>query len=287
MFGRIDVLRGLRRLHWFRDRDPVEDELRGWGWDRPPVRPRAYLGLGVSEAAYRYCPTMRDLWLRRNRGVQGSARGPVLRGRLLHEVFHAASRDVRRMLILGKSGWEAYEELSRRAWRRARSIGCGEEWCIRLYKHLVLSWCAEASRAEAVMGGEGVSWLPWLTEYRVDGSPLGLSSQLRVDALGEAGVVVELKYGRPGDRHRLGLAGYALALEASLEAPIDYGILVYVDRLENHTPRIRMEPIYISGDLRRSFLIARDEAIDAVLGPEPPRPPSCPEHCPFREVCMG
>ena len=287
MFGRIDVLRGLRRLHWLRERDPVEEELRGWEWDRPPVRPRAYLGLGVSEVAYRYCPTMRDLWLRKRRGVQGIARGPVLRGAMLHEVFHAAASDARRMLVLGRSGWEAYEALASRARRRVDGLGCGEDWCVRLYKHLVLGWCAEAARAEALMGGEGISWLPWLTEYRVDGSPLGLSRQLRVDGLGEARVVVELKYGRPGDRHRIGLAGYALALEASLETPVDYGLLVYVDRFDRPTPRVRMDPVYISGDLRREFLVARDEAIDVVLGPEPPRPSSCPEHCPFREVCMG
>ncbi len=285
MIGRVDVLRGLRRLHWFRDRDPVEEELRGWEWDRPPVRPRAYLGLGVSEVAYRYCSTLRNVWLRRNRRVQGSAKGPVLLGALLHGVFHAAAEDARRMLVLGRSGWEAYEALASRARRRVRGLGCREEWCVRLYKHLVLGWCAEASRAEALMGGGGVSWLPWLTEYRVDGSVLGLSSQLRVDALGEAGVVVELKYGRPGDRHRVGLAGYALALEASLEAPVDYGLLIYVDRLMDPTPRIKLEPVYISGSLRREFLVARDEAIDVVLGPEPPKPSSCPEHCPFREVC--
>ena len=284
MFGRLDLVRGLRRLHWFRSRDPVEDELRGWSWERPPVRPRGYLGLGVSEVAYRYCPTRRDLWLRRVKGVVGEARGPVLKGRLVHEVFHMAARDSRRMLALGVSGWEAYERLAARAWRRVREA-CSEDWCIRLYKHLVLTWTSEAARAEAIMGGEGVMSLPWLTEFRIDGSMLGLSNQLRVDALGEASVIVEIKYGRQGDFHKVGLAGYALAFEASLEVPVDYGVLIYVDKVEARTPRVRVEPVYISPALRREFLISRDEAIDIISGPEPQLPPSCPTYCPYREVC--
>lgn len=286
MVGWAEVLRGLRRLHWLRESDPVEGELRGWSWDRPPVRPRAYLGLGVSEVAYRYCPTRRDLWLRRKAGLRGEARGPVRVGAVVHEVFHAASSDVRRLLARGLSGWEVYERLAAGARRRLASRGVGEGWAVGLYKHLVLWWAAESAKAEALLGGEGVSWLPWLTEYRVDGSALGLSSSLRVDALGEAGLVVEVKYGRGNGFHGVGLAGYALALEACLEVPVDYGLVVYVEGVEARVPRIRLEPVYISASLRREFLEARDEAIDVLLsGAEPPAPPRCSEHCPLRGVC--
>ena len=39
MVTRNLILKQLRRLHWFASRDPVEDELRGWNWDKPPLRP--------------------------------------------------------------------------------------------------------------------------------------------------------------------------------------------------------------------------------------------------------
>ncbi|WP_434731272.1 CRISPR-associated protein Cas4 [Thermogladius sp. KZ2Tp1] len=46
LFARRLVLRSVRRLYAWSRADPVEEELRGWSWDRPPVKPRAYLGLG-------------------------------------------------------------------------------------------------------------------------------------------------------------------------------------------------------------------------------------------------
>jgi len=276
---RVSLLRGLRRLHGLRELDPVPGELRGWSWDSPPVRPRAYLGLGVSEVAYRYCPTLRDLWLRR-RGVQGRSAPALEAGRLVHEVFAAASGDLRRLASRGVPVEEAVGRLLARGGRRGWPW-----WASRLYRRLVLLWGGEAAARE-MLGGLG--WLPWLHEYVVDGSPLGLSRGLRVDALGEAGVVVEVKLGRNGGRgHEVALAGYAMALEAETEAPVDYGVLVYVYDLEGAGgPRLRVSPVYLGPGLREEFLRLRDEAIDLLLsGAEPPRARSCRETCPFHSVC--
>jgi len=274
MLGRTEFFRGLRRLHRLRSQDPIEEEYRGWGWDRPPIRPRAYLGLGVSDVAYRYCPTKRDVYLRRL-GVNGEVSGPVLNGSLVHAVFHAAAQDVRRELVLGRTGWEAYERLSYKAVRRLKGLGVDvyrDAWLLDLYKRLTLSWCSD-------------EWMGPLTEYRVDGSVLGLSSNLRVDGLVELGVVAEVKYGKPQEFHKLALAGYALALEAEMEVPVDYGVLVYASQY-GRSVRLYWEPVYLSSSLRNSFLEARDDLIDLLLsGREPPRAASCPEHCPYRGVC--
>jgi len=273
MVGRQALLRSLRRLHRLREQDPVEEEYRGWNWDRPPLRPRAYLGLGVSEVACRYCPTGRDVYLRRM-GVGGERTQPLVDGSLVHAVFHAASCDVRRELLAGARGWEAYERLAASAAERVRGLGASDgqlEWLVDLYKTLALTWCAEES--------------PWLfTEYGVDGTVLGLSRSLRVDGLAEGGVVVEVKYGAPRQFHQLALAGYALALEANLEVPFDYGVLIYVRC--NGRVSISWEPVYISTGLRAEFVERRDELIDMLLsGREPPKAASCPEACPYRGVC--
>lgn len=248
--------------------------MRGWSWDRPPVRPRAYLGLGVSDVAYRYCPTRRDVYLRRM-GASGEAAGPVLNGTLVHLVFHAAAEDVRRELVLGRSGWEAYERVASRARRRLASLGVqlgSGAWLLDLYKRLALCWCAE-------------EWTGPIAEYRVDGSPLGLSKNLRVDGLLELGVVVELKFGKPHDFHKLALAGYALALEAEMEVPVDYGLLVYVAQA-GRAARVHWEPVYVSPRLRGEFLEMRDDLVDLLLsGREPAKPLSCPEFCPYKGAC--
>lgn len=274
MFGKFILFRSLRRLHRLMEQDPIEDSLRGWSWDKPPIRPRAYLNLGVSQVAYKYCPTRRDIYLRWN-NVKGCRNIFLRNGSLVHEVFHLANQDVRRELIQGFSPWMAYENISRRAVLRLKKIGVNVEkdgWLLDLYKSLTLSWCAD-------------KWIGFISEYRVDGSPLGLSKNLHVDGLAEGSVVIEIKYGRPYDFHKLGLAGYALALECFLEAPFDYGILIYVS---NNSSQINVswEPVYISPYLRKEFLEARDEVIDLILSErEPPIADFCPESCPYRGVC--
>ena len=46
-------------------RQPVAEELRGWSWHQPPLKPVYDRPLGVYEVAGKYCPTGRDLFLRR------------------------------------------------------------------------------------------------------------------------------------------------------------------------------------------------------------------------------
>jgi len=264
--GLSQIRRLLRRLHAEAEADPVPGELRGWSYHSPPVRPRAYLGLGVSEVAYGAACGWRGLWRRRRLG-EAPRRSPAMEaGAALHRAFHAAALDVRRALACGEAPWRAAARLlSRAPWRLRGEPG----WAVEVYRALVTMWLGEAASSQAYYGGEGVSWLPWLSEVRVDGYPLGLSRRLRADALAEAGVVVEVKLGRPQWWHRLALAGYALALEAELEAPFSYGLLVTVTATGG-APRLGVEPVYISPRLREDFLQARDEAVDALLsGVEP------------------
>ncbi|GAB6148784.1 type I-A CRISPR-associated protein Cas4/Csa1 [Stetteria hydrogenophila] len=257
--------RSLRRLHAEAESDPVPGELRGWSYHSPPVKPRAYLGLGVSEVAYGAACGWRQLWLRR-RGVEQPRTPAMEAGIALHEAVHAAAVDVRLSLARGERPWAAASRLLAGARGRLRGL---PGWAVEVYRALVLAWLGEAAGHELHYGGEGAGWLPWLSEYRVDGYPLGLSRALRADALGEAGVVVEVKLGRPQWWHKLALAGYALALESMLEAPFDYGVLLSVT-LNGGRPRFSVEPVYVSPRLREDFLAARDEAVDALLsGVEP------------------
>ena len=183
----------------------------------------------------------------------------------------------------GLPPWEAYYRVYGWSYR----LGL-PGWAVELYRSLALSWAGESAASMLLYGGEGVGWLPWLSEYRVDGSLLGLSSRLRVDAVDGAGVVVEVKYGRPSRRHAVGLAGYALALESEHEVPYDYGIIVRVSGVPGGRPSLRVEPVFIGGKLRREFLERRDDAVDVLLsGSEPPRPARCPETCVFYSVCNG
>lgn len=256
--------RVLRVLHDLRESDPVPLELRGWSWDRPPVRPRARLGLGVSEIAYGSRCGWRSMWLRRRRGVTLEVSNAAALGQMVHEVFHAAASDVVK-LVFARKPWDISKLLDSAHKRFPREV-------VELYKALVVSMAGEATNALLTEGGLGAGVF-WLTEYRVDGWPLGLSRHLRVDALGDSGVIVEVKLGKRARWQRLSLAGYALALECTNETPVDYGVLVNV--VLNGGVRVDYEPVYISPDLRREFLEYRDEAIDVLLSDEEPPETQC------------
>lgn len=276
------MLRSIRRLYSYARNDPVDYDLRGWNWDKPPIKSRAYLGLSVYEVANKYCPTRRDIWLRRKLGVKPKASDIMNIGRRVHEVFNKAIRETYRLFAKGLPGWQVYEILMYRS--RLILGNNSEKWAVDLFKSIVLNLAAEVEYERAVTGGQPA--FPWYSEYRVNGTLLGLSSNLSIDALSDGGVVVEIKYGSQRDFHRLSLTGYALALESNLEIPFDYGILVYINGVPGSNPTIHTVPVYISNTLRRWFLEERDEIIDMLLeDTEPVKASPCPKTCPFYEVC--
>ncbi|MEN2999477.1 MAG: type I-A CRISPR-associated protein Cas4/Csa1 [Acidilobaceae archaeon] len=258
--------RALRTLHEQREHDPVPIELRGWSWDRFPVRPRARLGLAVSDIAYGYRCGWRLLWFKKKYGITPQVGPAAQLGREVHDAFRSAMDDVLKLSISG------------RPWDIARLLATAERrfsWKVaQLYKRLLVVLAGEATETNLIEGGMGAG-LPWVSEYRVDGWPLGLSRQLRVDAMGDAGIVLEIKTGRRGRWQEVAITGYAMAFESFKEVPVDYGILLNVNM--NNGITVSADPIYISPDLRREFLNARDEAIDALLSEEEPPETGCGE----------
>ncbi len=286
------ITRLLRRLHYHAATDPVEDEWRGWRWDQPPLRPRAYLGLTMSDVTSRYCSTRRDLWLRRIKSVKiESIPRHMEVGAIVHYVFHIANKLFLEASTRYNDPCTVYDYMIENSKRefKAHNIDIEREpWSWKLYRRLAHTYVGSmALRTIWHPGSKGYEGLIWITEHHIDGSMLGLSQNLRVDAFGE-GVVVEIKYGRPQDFHRLALTGYALALEANYEVPVNYGLIIYVNGVLEDCIRISVKPYYLSTYLRKQFIDERDEAIDLLLsGREPPLPPSCPENCPYYPICRG
>ena len=277
------MLRWLRVLRSYAEGYPVEPALRGWAWQYPPVRPRAFLGLSVYDVAS-YCPTRRDVWLRRVAGVRVQPSQAMRLGLEVHEVVSSVVRVVRERLHSPSDIGRVYGAVGRLV--RSRASACGSRDCANLvegvgwltYHTLVSEWLW--SSASSYLAPAMLS----LSEVRVDGTPLGLSGGLRVDAIPLSNVVVDVKVGRRSENHEVALAAYAMALEASLEVPVDYGLLVYVGW--NGGLSVDVRGVYVGPDLRRAFIDSRDEVVDMLLaGREPPRAADCPATCPYLEVC--
>jgi len=276
------ILKELRKLHLRRFQDPIDESLRGWNWDRPPVKPRAYLGLSVSEVAT-YCPTRRDVWLRRVAKVSPEGNEMLKLGSTLHDILHLTIEYVRKYVINEVSPWLAYSDVVEAVMKSVNIPESLNEWAANLVKYVTLQLLAEASWSAV---GNGINpWLPWISEVKVDGSLLGLSKNLRIDALTGGNVVIDFKLAKPCENHRVAIAAYATALEANLEIPVDYGVVIYINGV-GKVPKVYVESIYVSSDLRKEFLDARDEVIDLILTErEPPKASSCSTACPFKNSC--
>ncbi len=284
--------RELRRLRALRGE--VSEELRGWRWDSPPVAPPP-LGarLSVSEIANGHCESRRDLYLRRVLRLGGRPTPAMRWGAYLHEVLRMSLSAARRLVSEGVvEGWELLERFDSAsiAEEAARRAGAEPDpRAARLARFIALRVAAdldEAASRTVHLDAESLAnrVVPVLSEYAVDGSYLGLTS-LRADALAYD-VVLEVKVGGEAEGHRLALAGYALAIEADLELPIEHGLLVYVN--VNHRVSLRVRPVHIGDALRRMFLEARDQAMELVeSGRDPGLAPRCPDTCPFHWHCHG
>lgn len=276
---RSQIIRQLRLLHSYRASDPVEEELRGWNYFTPPVKPRRYLGLSIADVAYKYCETKRDVYLRRVLKVQGEQNEFLNHGSSIHRLISSISREILRMISLNVKPWDIMAQM----YQKCRKIA--KDTCTAN-----LAYCEEVCKAfsfELLSDyADSTSFIPLISEFKVDGSPLGLSSKLSVDAITQLSMVVEIKTGIQQEFHKLALAGYALSLESALNLPIDFGLLIYVNGKEKGYPEIKYEVYYISPDLRKEFLEARDEVIDLITEEKDPGyPTKCSSSCPFLKYC--
>jgi CRISPR-associated protein Csa1 len=213
-------------------------------------------------------------------------------GAYIHEVFRRSLIGLRRLVEEGVvRGWELLQQFDAVALAR-ETAGGGEPdpRGVELARFLAVQVAARVDEAASRSASAdpfsiAARAVPVLTEYVVDGRPLGLT-MVRADALLH-GAVVEVKVGVEDlERYALALAGYALAIEADEEVPVDAGLLINISL--NGRVRIRAVPVPIGEGLRRSFLEERNRLMELVhSGADPGASPACSNKCPFYAYCHG
>lgn len=286
----------------------VSESLRGWNWGSEYLTPVIdYVLLGVSEVANRYCSTFRDVYLRRVSGVRAPYTFKTVRGWVYHSVSSEALTQVKGYLYrVGVTpGYSVFRDLlnvERKFINRVLSSLKVRDYVSEaeykslysdakaLYRYLILqaSSCVDrviSSIKYLTVDGLVSKVVPSIVERNVDGSLLGLSNQLRVDMLLENNAVLDIKTGDVRPFHKYSLAGYALAIEADLERPIDFGIITYL-HVEDDFVKVDNYFYFISDELRREFLKLRDEAMEVIhSGVDPGKPVSCPDYCIYYQIC--
>ncbi len=296
------LARELRAL----PRVEVSDELRGWSWEESPVTATQSRLLGVSDITSGFCPTGRDLYLRYVEGVRGRDNPTLQMGRLVHEVFEAGVEEAKKAVYLTWPDTDgdrveefmraAGEALEKRVIRKYGLLNQGvAAWVFRrLWGMAVRTYSAAVDEARTKSRYLRLDSLvhaavPVIAEFPIDGSTIGLSRALRVDALLPPNIMMELKTREPRRVFEVALAGYALAMEAQYGSPVNYALLTYVwVRPEAREIMVRPKVVPISEDLRQDFIDARDERREIVeYGVDPGKPrDGCPPECPYRHYCV-
>lgn len=279
----------------------ISEELRGWNWHQPPLAPVYEQPLALYEVASYYCPTGRDVYLRRVEKVSVQPNAAMLKGTLFHQALVRTLIEAKRLIY--QKSVENFQDVIKQLHKfkyslpkdMAGRLG-GEEDQVREELNIIINFetARIAARIQEILVKQPyinedslvALALPVVVEQKLNGSFLGLSPHLSTDAYTfSEPMILDLKFGLPRDFHRLATTGYALAMEAIYEFPVNLGCLVY-GRFKNGRLTVHKDIHIIDDELRQWFIEARDEKMRIVFEEyDPGIAGSCYETCPFYDSC--
>jgi len=251
--------------------NPVPEELRGWNWNFPPLKPYYDLKLPMWLICSNYCDTGRDVYLSMIEKVKGEENYFIKVGRELHKAVTQAIRKSKNLEFDEKPDFEF--EVSKLAWN---------------YTIAACKSCYLRQRSEQPYASEEdviLTSIPFLVEHRMNGELLGCSGLISVDCYDYLhNIVFDLKFSSQGD-FRLYTTGYALVLESLYEIPVDIGCVVYVSKI-NDTISISKDIHYIDANLRSLWIETRDKKAEIVFNEKKPGIGNCNPNCIFKSYCL-
>ena len=287
----------------------VSENLRGWS---PELRPGTNLYLPQYIVAGKYFGSARDVWWKYVREEPMKRTRPLLTGGLYHKliseiiqeakkyiynsgaepgfdmpahmssiteavinrVFEQEKGDV--MNLLRVSDINEIKDNMRKMWNY-QAVQISASVNMVLSKFTTIDADALVSKA-----------IPINVEQRLDGSRIGLSRQLSVDAMQVPhAVIMDVKTGKPHHFHKLTVAGYAMAYESEFKQPVNMGCIIYPQFMEGKSvPYIEKRFYVIDDSARKEFIEERDRKMRIILEGKPPGLPSpCPASCGYFARC--
>lgn len=280
----------------------VAEELRGWNWHTAPLEPPYDCRLALYEVAGSYCPTNRDLFLRRVARVRVKPNAAMVRGSALHAALVHVLVTAKRLIY--QYGVERHIDICRELQAleppplsaAVRELAPEEQADVaqktalltEFEKARIVARIQEVLVKHPYIGEDSLAnlALPLVLEQKLDGSFLGLSQNLSADALiAFEPMIMDLKFGEPRDFHYLTTTGYALVMEAVYEYPVNLGCLVYVE-FRDRRIIVRRDLHIIGDELRQWFIETRDEKARLVEEEiDPGVAEDCHPTCPYFRVC--
>ncbi len=282
-------------------RNEVHPDLRGWNWAQPPLSSPYKTRLGIADISSQYCPSGRDLYLKKIGGTGFKSNPEMFEGLVLHRIA-ARIFTTAKQLLFSKSqlnGLAFQENFSRPPFEEILYPEEKDSLTKRLMEKINILWDFEKTRIAFRIDDirsrypycetDALAFLvlPVVVEQRLDGSFLGLSRNLAVDGfIHSESMVVDLKFDpKHQEFHNLATTGYAMVMESLYEFPVDLGCIVYIT-FKNGQIRLQREFHHISDELRQWFIEERDRKMRMIEDQiDPGKASECYEICPYKEVC--
>jgi len=284
----------------------ISEELRGWNWDEPPVLPPSPVKLFMSDVAGGFCATGRIAYLRYVLRKREKPPTQLTIGAFIHDIYHEASRTAKALIYehseppASSSFRTEFIQLGQNVLARLSKRYGGLREDVRasifnsLWNFAANTYASALDRFRSrspFMSVDGLATMvvPMTVEYPVDGSLIGLSRALRVDAVLPPAILVELKTRALKHDHEVAMAGYALAYESQYEVPINYAVIINLRFSRGwRVFRIYEHIVLMSDALRSEFIERRDNVMRIVdEGIDPGMPERCDLLCPYIRVCRS
>lgn len=290
-----DVLRLMKTIQ--ESPCEVSEELRGWNWKSPPLLPTSSLKISASDLGFG-CPTGRIAYLRYRLKQRESPNEALRFGSFLHHVISAATYKAKAILYtsIPKSGAEFYSRMMSEL-SHMRTNRLPEEYVQvlrNIWERAALTYSASLDyvieQSRYLAPDSIVSRVvPWICEFPVDGRPIGLNRNIRIDALVPPSLLIEFKTRRPSRDIEVAMAGYALAFECQYMVPVNHVVILYIEFSKDKRSFKVYENILKVGDsLRLEFIEKRDlYFMRGEDGTDPGLPSRCDPSCPYLRVCRS
>jgi CRISPR-associated protein Csa1 len=251
--------------------NPVPEELRGWNWNFPPLKPYYDIKLPMWIICNNYCESGRDVYLYMVEKVRGVENHFIRVGKELHRAVAESIQRSKRLEFDHKPDFEF--EISNQVWNYTVSA-------CRMNYLKQRSEQPYASEEDVILTS-----IPFLVEHRMNGELLGCSGLISVDCYDYLhNMVFDLKFSSPGN-FRLYTTGYALVLESLYEIPVDVGCTIYVSTVDGRLA-ISKDIHYIDANLRSLWIEERDRKAEIVFNEKKPGVINCNVNCIFKNYCL-
>ncbi len=277
----------------------VSEELRGWNWHDPPMKP--YYedeNIPMYLVCSRYCPTNRDVFLNKVENVKPKINFNVSQGITMHKTVS----QLLTMFIDGdvedfEDWWDRNKHKIKYAGKDEDGMSLLHERAKRLWEYTLHNCNAQYSNAcakqpYACERDIKATSVPFLVEHKIDGSLLGLSGLLGIDCYDYMrSIVFDLKtvpsFKDIEKWHRLYPTGYATVVESVYEVPVDIGCLVWVSFKKDRLV-VKKELFFINDDMRGWWLEERDRKLEIIAQrKDPGKAKKCPDSCIYIQECDG